>query len=102
MDRDILWITRLPNGERMGVSLFSVDLDNSSSEDIRTKRILNNLTSSYEYSLDNVESLPDGDYPISLFKNVPYAAHFVLDGEPTPICKIKPLLRYIGDKSTYD
>lgn len=102
MDRDILRITTLPGGERIGVNLFSVDSENSSSEDIRTEQFLNSLTSLYEYSLDNADSLPDGDYSITLFKYVPYAAHFVPDGEPIPVCKAKPLLIYIGDELTYD
>ena len=94
MERDILRITTLPNGERMGTSLFS---DNSSSEDIRKRNILNSLTSLNEYSLDNVENLPDGDYSRNLFKDILYAASFVPDGEPIPTVKSKPLLRYIGD-----
>ena len=101
MERDILRITTLPYGERMGISLFSehemnVNSDNSSSEEIRRRNYLNSLTSLYEFSLDNVENLTDGDYSIKLFKRIPYAAYLVHDVEPIPTCKTKPLLRFIG------
>jgi hypothetical protein len=90
MEQDILRITTLPDGKRVGVSLFS---DNST-YDTPKRNLLNSLISLNEYSLDNIENLPDGDYQINLFKSIPYAASFVRDCEPIPTCKAKPLLRY--------
>ncbi len=104
MNRDILRIKSLSKEERIGISLSSqyekkTGKDYSNFEQNYIEEILNRSFSE-EYALENVENLPDGDYPLALFREIPYAAHIVPDGHPTPVCTAKPLLMYLGDELT--
>ena len=83
MNSDILTIKTLPNHERIGIRICLID------------RVY--PLSNQEYSLEHVDSLPDGDYPMELFIEIPYAAHIIALGEPIPLHTAKPLLRYKGN-----
>jgi len=102
MEKNILRIKTLSNGERRGISI-STEYEKKSDKDYACldqkyhEELLNRLDSK-EYSLDNIEGLPDGDYPINNFEEIICAAPFVPYGEQTPTHTTKTLLIFIGNE----
>lgn len=86
---DTIRITTSQNGARNGL-LLSSEYESKPQNEYSTYRESVEAHFSYkssEVSLFNVETIEDGDYPLSRFTRVPIAASFVLDGEPAPLFK---------------
>lgn len=95
MEMDIIRIKTEPNGQRMGISV------SSQFEETQTPsfadQLANNLFSE-QFELLDVETIPDGDYPMTFFKRINVAASIIPEGEPIPISTAKPVLCYLNNK----